>query len=69
MNKNLYNLLQTNSQDQSYTSTQQMPNILHDMLKSSPPSTSNNNNDNNFNSGLHIEKKRFIYLNLFYFRD
>ena len=47
MNKNLYNLLQTNSQDQSYTSTQQMPNILHDMLKSSPPSTSNNN-DNNF---------------------
>ncbi|CAF4910472.1 unnamed protein product [Rotaria sp. Silwood1] len=53
MNKNLYNLLQNNSQDQSYTSTQQMPNILHDMLKSSPPSTSNNN-DNNFNSGLVI---------------
>jgi hypothetical protein len=51
MNKNLYNLLQNNSQDQSYTSTQQMPNILHDMLKSSPPSTSNNN-DNNFNSGI-----------------
>jgi hypothetical protein len=51
MNKNLYSLLQTNSQDQSYTSTQQMPNILHDMLKSSPPSTSNTN-DNTFNSGL-----------------
>lgn len=53
MNKNLYSLLQNNSQDQSYTSTQQMPNILHDMLKSSPPSTSNNT-DNNFNSGLFV---------------
>jgi hypothetical protein len=51
MNKNLYNLLQTNSQNQSFTSTQQMPNILHDMLKLSPPSTSNTN-DNNFNSGF-----------------
>jgi hypothetical protein len=51
MNKNLYNLLQNNSQDQSYRSTQPMPNILHDMLKSSPPPISNNN-DNNFNSGF-----------------
>jgi len=51
MNKNLYNLIQNNSQNQSYTSTQQMPNILHDMLKLSPPSTSNTN-DNNFNSGM-----------------
>lgn len=52
MNKNLYNLLQTNSsQNHLYTSTQAMPNILHDMLKSSPPSTSNTN-DNTFNSGL-----------------
>jgi hypothetical protein len=51
MNKNLYNLLQTNSQNQSFTSTQPMPNILHDMLKLSPPSTSNTN-DNNFNSGI-----------------
>ncbi|CAF1452776.1 unnamed protein product [Adineta ricciae] len=52
MNKNLYSLLQTNnSQDQSYSSNQPMPNILHDMLKSSPPSTSNPN-DNNFNSGI-----------------
>ena len=52
MNKNLYNLLQNNSQNQSFTSsTAQMPNILHDMLKSSPPSTSNPN-DNNFNSGI-----------------
>lgn len=52
MNKNLYNLLQTNSQNQSFTSsTQPIPNILHDMLKSSPPSTSNTN-DNTFNSGI-----------------
>jgi len=51
MNKNLYNLLQNNSQNQSFTSTQQIPNILHDMLKSSPPSMSNTN-DNNFTSGL-----------------
>ena len=57
MNRNLYNLLQNNSQDQSYTSTQQMPNILHDMLKSSPPLISNNN-DNNFNSGLFVFRKK-----------
>lgn len=63
MNKNLYNLLQNNSQDPSYVSTQPMPNILHDMLKSSPPSTSNNN-DNNFNSGLLFLKRQ---KNFFFF--
>ena len=55
MNKNLYNLLQSHSQDQSYSSSSSSstipgPNILHDMLKSSPPSTSNTN-EHHFNSG------------------
>ena len=36
MNKNFYNLLQTNSQDPSFHPPP-LPNILHDMLKSSPP--------------------------------
>lgn len=54
MNKNLYNLLQSNSQDQSYSSSSSTapgPNILHDMLKSSPPSTSNTI-EHHFNSGM-----------------
>jgi hypothetical protein len=61
MNKNLYNLLQNNSQNQSFTSTQQIPNILHDMLKSSPPPSMSNTNDNNFNSG----KKKNVCLFVF----
>ena len=60
MNRNLYNLLQTNSsQNHLYTSTQAMPNILHDMLKSSPPSTSNTN-DTNFNSGSFRWRRRWL---------
>jgi hypothetical protein len=40
MNKNFYNLLQSNSQEAPFqSSTHPLPTILHDMLKSSPPPT------------------------------
>lgn len=38
MNKNFYNLLHTNSQDPTFHPPP-IPTILHDMLKSSPPSS------------------------------